>query len=147
VDLGLVLINVEAAVYHDGRYLVIVRGDEEDHAAGMLAFPGGKLDFSVSADVVERTAAREVEEETGVMVDEIIYVESHSFIAPNDGTPVVDFVYICRYVSGTPTISDPGEVAVLRWMTVDEILADPASPPWMAPSLTLVERKRQALGW
>ena len=44
-------------------------------------------------------------------------------------------------------ISDRGEVAALRWMTPDEILADPACPPWMAPSLTLVERKRQALGW
>ncbi|MEX2314313.1 MAG: NUDIX domain-containing protein [Thermomicrobiales bacterium] len=147
MDLGLVLINVEAAVYHDGRYFVIVRGDEEDHAAGMLAFPGGKLDFSVTSDVIERTVAREVEEETGAIVDEIMYVESHSFIAPNDGTPVVDIVYLCHYVSGTPTISDPGEVAALRWMTVAEILAEPASPPWMAPSLALVERKRRELGW
>ena len=37
--------------------------------------------------------------------------------------------------------------AVLRWMTAEEILADPASPPWMAPSMALVEAKRQALGW
>lgn len=59
------VINVEAAVYHDGRSLMLARGDEEDHADGMLAFPGGKLDV----------------------------------------------------------------VAALRWMTADEIGADPASPP------------------
>ena len=147
MDLGLVLINVEAAVYHDGRYLLIVRGAEEDHAAGMLAFPGGKLDFAELPDIIEQTAAREVEEETGVIVDSITYVENHAFIAPNDGTPVVDIVYLCRYVSGTPTINDPGEVAALRWMTAEEILGDPACPPWMEPSLAQVERKRDALGW
>jgi 8-oxo-dGTP pyrophosphatase MutT (NUDIX family) len=142
----LVLINVEAAVYHDCRYLMMVRGDEEDHAAGMLAFPGGKLDFTVAADILEATAAREVEEETGVTVGEIHYVENHSFTVPG-GPPVIDVVFLCRYAAGTPTIVDPGEVAALRWMAADEILADPASPPWMAPSLRLVEQKRQALGW
>ena len=144
--MDLVLINVEVAVYHDGRYLLIVRGAEEDHAAGMLAFPGGKLDYTEMADVLELTAAREVLEETGVEVEQIEYVESHSFTTP-DGTPVVDIVFLSRYVSGTPTISDPGEVAALRWMTSEEILSDGACPPWMAPSLTLVERKRQTLGW
>jgi 8-oxo-dGTP pyrophosphatase MutT (NUDIX family) len=142
----LVLVNVEAAVYHDGRYLMIVRGTEEDHAAGVLAFPGGKLDYEVMPDILERTAAREVREEVGIEVDRIEYVEAHTLTVP-DGTPVLDVVFLCRYRSGTPVIADPGEVADLRWMTADEILADPASPPWMAPSLTLVERKREALGW
>ena len=144
--MDLVLINVEAAVYHDGRYLVLVRGDEEDHAAGALAFPGGKLDYAVMADILEQTAVREVLEETGVVVEQVQYVEAHSFTTP-DGTPVVDIVFLCRYVSGTLTITDPGEVAALRWMTAEEILADSACPPWMEPSLALVERKRQAFGW
>ena len=142
----LVFINVEAAVYHDGRYLMIVRGAEEDHAAGALAFPGGSLDYEVVPDILEQTAAREVKEETGVDVDLIEYAEAHTFTTPT-GTPVLDVVFLCRYASGTPSISDPGEVAALQWMTADEILSDPASPPWMAPSLALVERKRHSLGW
>jgi 8-oxo-dGTP diphosphatase len=143
---ALVFINVEAAVYHDGRYLMIVRGSEENHAAGMLAFPGGGLDYVESPDILERTAVREIEEETGVTAGSVEYVEAHSFTTP-DGTPVVDVVFLCRYVTGTPAITDPGEVAALRWMTAAEILADPACPPWMESSLTLVERKRRALGW
>jgi 8-oxo-dGTP pyrophosphatase MutT (NUDIX family) len=142
----LVFVNVEAAVYHDGRYLMIVRGEEEDHAAGMLAFPGGGLDYEEMPDILEQTIIREVREETGVEVDLIEYVEAHSFTTPT-GTPVVDIVFLSRYASGTPIITDPGEVADLRWMTADEIVADPASPPWMAPSLTLVEQKRHQLGW
>lgn len=144
--MDLVLINVEAAVYHDGRYLLIVRGDEEDHAAGMLAFPCGKLDYTETADLLELTAAREVLEETGVVVEQTEYVETHSFTVP-DGTKVVDIVFLCRDVSETPTITDPGEVAALRWMTAEEALGDSACPPWMQPSLEMVERKRQALGW
>jgi NADH pyrophosphatase NudC (nudix superfamily) len=87
-----------------------------------------------------------VSEETGVAVTDVQFVEAHSFTAP-DGTPVVDIVFLCRYDAGTPTITDPGEVAALRWMTAGEILADTACPPWMAPSLELVERKRQAMAW
>ncbi|HEX5166451.1 MAG TPA: NUDIX hydrolase [Thermomicrobiales bacterium] len=142
----LVFVNVESAVYHDGRYLMIVRGEEEDHAAGMLAFPGGGLDYVEMPDILEQTAVREIFEETGVSVDDVQFVEAHSFTAP-DGTPVVDVVFLSRYDAGTPLITDPGEVAALRWMTAAEILADHACPPWMSPSLALVERKRQALGW
>lgn len=142
----LVFVNVEAAVYHDGRYLMIVRGNDEDHAAGALAFPGGSLDYEEMQGILEQTAAREVREETGVEVDQIEYVEAHTFTTPT-GTPVLDVVFLCRYASGTPAISDPGEVADLRWMTVEEILADPASPPWMVPSLQLVEHKRASMGW
>jgi 8-oxo-dGTP pyrophosphatase MutT (NUDIX family) len=142
----LVFVNVEAAVYHDGRYLMIVRGDEEDHAAGMLAFPGGGLDYVEAADILESTAEREVEEETGVTVGAIEFAEAHTFTTP-DGTPVLDVVFLCHYIAGTPRTADRGEVAGLRWMNADEILADPACPPWMAASLALVERKRRALGW
>ncbi len=142
----LVFVNVEVAVYDRGRYLMIVRGADEDHAAGVLAFPGGGIDYAEMADILEHTAAREVLEETGVAVEDIEYAECHSFTTPT-GTPVVDVVFVCRYKSGTPTISNAGEVEAVRWMTTDEILNDPSSPLWMAPSLTLVERKRQSLDW
>lgn len=142
----LVFVNVEVAVYNQGKYLMIVRGAVEDHAAGVLAFPGGGIEYAEMADILEHTAAREVLEETGVCVESIEYAECHSFTTPT-GTPVVDIVFVCRYKSGTPTISDAGEVAAVRWMTADDILNDPSSPPWMAPSLELVERKRRSLGW
>ena len=62
--MSLVVVNVEAAVYHVGRYLMVVRGDEEEYGAGHLAFPGGTVDFTDMPDILEQTAVREVLEET-----------------------------------------------------------------------------------
>ena len=45
-----------------------------------------------------------------VEVDEAsVYVESKSFI--DDGDPVIDIVFFCRYRSGEPTALDSDEVA------------------------------------
>ena len=142
------LVIVEAAVVKDGRYLVIVRGAEETHAPGALALPGGKVENASSADnVLEETIRREVAEETGVEVyDDLEYVESSAFIT-DGGEPAVDVVFLCRYKSGTPTVADPGEVAAIRWMTVQEVLEHPQMPAWTRQSIERAERKRSAKRW
>jgi 8-oxo-dGTP diphosphatase len=144
------IVNVEGAVVRseDGRYLMVVRGEQESHAAGALTFAGGKVEDAGSADdVLEETLRREIWEEVEVEVhDDMAYLESKAFVV-NDGEPVVDVVFLCRYRSGTPAVGDPGEVAAVRWMTAEEILADSEIPPWTRQSIELAERKRVARGW
>jgi 8-oxo-dGTP pyrophosphatase MutT (NUDIX family) len=142
------IVNVEAAIYRDGRYLMIVRGQEESHAPGGLALVGGKVeDAGNTSGILEATLRREVSEEVAVELQaEIEYLESNAFVA-DDGEPVVDIVFLCRYASGTPAIADPGEVAAIRWMTPEQILADPAIPPWTRHSIERAERTRLAKGW
>ena len=144
------IVNVEGAIMRpeDGRYLMIVRGEEESHAAGLLTFPGGKVENAGNADdILEETLRREIQEEAGIEVDEdMVYVESKSFVA-DDGEPVVDVVFLCRYRYGEPIIGDPGEVAALRWMTPEEILEHPKTPPWTRQSIELAEKRRIAKGW
>ena len=53
----------------------------------------------------------------------------------NDGTPVVDVLFLGEYVKGEPQVSDPGEVADILWMTVDEILVHDKTPPWLKNSI------------
>ncbi len=138
------IVNVEAAVYHDGRYLMIVRSEQDAYMPGGLAMPGGKVeDAGVTDDVLEETVRREVSEETNVTVADIVYVESHAFVA--DGSPVVDVVFLCRHAGGAPTVTDPREVAAIRWMTPDEIAQQAA--PWTRRSIELAEKKRIALQW
>lgn len=49
-----VIITIEIAIRRDDdRYLMIVRSDDEDHVAEMLASLGDGLDFDVRADVLE----------------------------------------------------------------------------------------------
>lgn len=42
---------------------------------------------------------------------------------------------------------DPNEVAELRWMTAEEIIAGEVTPPWIVEMTAKVERKRAQLGW
>ena len=137
------IVNVEAAIVDGDRYLIIVRGAAEAHAPGALSLVGGKVDVDAGmADVLERTLRREIAEEVGVQIqDAIEYVESKSFVA-DDGGPVVDIVFLCRYAGGAPEIRDPGEVAAIHWMTAAEILAHPQAPPWLRESVARAERRR-----
>ena len=141
------IVNVEGAVVKDGRYLMIVRGEQESHAPGVLTFPGGKVEHAESVDnVLEETIRREIREEVGVEIhDEVVYVESKAFVA-DDGEPVIDVVFLCRHRSGEPAIGDPGEVAAIHWMTLDEILEHPKTLPWTRQSILLAEKKRIAKG-
>ncbi|MEE8390263.1 MAG: NUDIX hydrolase [Anaerolineae bacterium] len=144
------IVNVEGVVVRseDGRYLMVVRGEQENHAPGALAFPGGKVENAgVMGNVLKETLRREIEEEVRVQVhDDMVYLESNSFIA-DDGDAVVDVVFLCHYKSGEPTIGDPDEVAGVRWMTAEKILDRPETPPWTRRSIELAEKKRIAKGW
>lgn len=145
----LFIVNVEAAVVKDGRYLMVVRSEREAHAAGTLSFPGGKVEYEGPLDdvldVLEVTARREVLEETGITITgEIAYVESKSFGA---GEPVVDIVLLCRYQEGDIAPGHPDEVASVEWLTAEEILAHPKTPPWTAQSIRRAEPIRLAKGW
>src|SRR5262245_13007556 len=108
MDTDMYIVNVEAAIVKDGRYLIIVRGERETHAAGALSMVGGKVEAAGSVKgILEVSLRREIAEEVGVEVaDELEYVESKSFVA-DDGDPVVDIVFLCRYRSGEPTSRDP----------------------------------------
>jgi ADP-ribose pyrophosphatase YjhB (NUDIX family) len=140
------IVNVEGAIVQHGRYLMIVRGEEE-YAPGGLTLPGGKVEGAGDGeDVLEETLRREIAEEVGLEVhDEMAYVRSNSFVA--EGEPVVDVVFLCRYRSGTATAADPGEVAAVRWLTFADAIAHSETAPWTRLSLELAEKVRVQKGW
>ena len=140
------IVNVEGAIVKAGRYLMVVRGEEE-YAPGGLNFPGGKVEGADNADdVLEETLRREIAEEVGLEIhDEMFYVRSSAFVA--EGDPVVDVVFLCRYRSGTAFAADPGEVAAVRWMPLAEAIAHPETPPCARLSLELAEKVRLEKGW
>lgn len=118
------VVNVQCAVVRDGRYLMIVRGNGVEHAPGVLAFPGGKVETGDGpSEVLETTAMREVLEETGVRVSsDLKYVRSSTFVITGVGH-VVDVLFLGEYESGEPTITDTLEVADILWMTAEEIFS------------------------
>lgn len=94
------VVNVDGVVVRDGEYLLIERSPREEHTAGLLAFPGGKLEAPPGVpDPIETTARRELAEEVGVEVGEVAYVHSSTFEA-DDGTRCLNLLTRCEYAGG-----------------------------------------------
>jgi 8-oxo-dGTP diphosphatase len=123
------VVNVDAVVTRGDDYLAIERSAEEDHAAGEISFPGGKVEADAGADAIETTARREVEEEVGVEVGDVEYVSSHTFVA-DEGTPCLNVVARCEYESGEPRVREPEEVADVFWASFEELEADENVPEY-----------------
>lgn len=134
-------VNVEGAVFRDGKWLVIERSKKEGHAGGLLSLVGGTVDpEGFSADILERTVQREMFEEVGVRVkDEMVYVRNTSFIL-EDGSEVIDIVYLCELLEGEEAfVKSPDEVEAVYWLTTEEIIGHPDAPVWLIDSIKAAE--------
>ncbi|MGR3763088.1 NUDIX hydrolase [Rossellomorea sp. NS-SX7] len=135
------IVNVEAAIHRDGKWLLIRRSEKEDHAPGMLSLVGGKCDLEgVSRDILERTLIREVDEEVGVKIGGLTYVNSSSFVA-DPGFNVIDIVFLCGVESGDPYAKSPDEVDEVLWMSTAEILANEEIPEYLKTNVGLAEER------
>jgi 8-oxo-dGTP diphosphatase len=122
------VVNVDGAVARardDGsmEYLLVERSEDEDHAAGLLGLPGGKLEPEPGTDhAVEATVRREIEEEVGVAVGEVAYVCSGTF-ETDTGHQCLNVVTLCEYEGGEARAREPEEVAAVHWLTLDDLRA------------------------
>lgn len=135
------VINVEGAIFRDGKWLIIERSSKEEHAGGLLSLVGGTVENEgFSKELLERTLKRELFEEVGITIkDEVTYVRNTSFILP-DGREVLDLVFYCEMASGDPFAKSPDEVAAVYWMTAEEIFAHPNAPIWLKESIEESDR-------
>lgn len=137
------VVNVEGAVARDGRYLLIERAAAEDHAPGVLAFPGGKVETQPGgSSPVEATVRRELEEELGIAVGRVDYVTSGVFEA-DTGHHVINIITYCEDLGDTPTIRDPAEVAGVQWLTPTAIEDHPDAPPFLESYIDAIETYRR----
>lgn len=106
------LIGVGAVVVHDGRVLLVCRGSEP--LKGHWTLPGGLLELGES--VVEGVA-REVREETGLIVDPIELVELVDRIHRESGRVRYHYLiadYLCRMTGGELCAASDAEA--VRWV-------------------------------
>lgn len=140
------LVNVEAAVYRDGEYLLIERAAAEDHAAGELALVGGTVERGAAEPALESTVRREVREEVGVEVTGLVYVTSRTF-RTDGGAACVDVVFLGRHGAGEATVEAPEEVASTAWFAPAEVASHPDVPSYVRDDVAAAEERRTALGW
>ncbi|BFH16266.1 hypothetical protein J6TS7_64370 [Paenibacillus dendritiformis] len=103
------IVNVEAAIYREGKWLIIERSQQEEHAGGTLAFVGGKAEREGTVPgILEKTIAREVMEEVGLaLTGTPRYVNRSSFVTER-GEAVVDIVFLCEAEPREPRIRQSG---------------------------------------
>ncbi|WP_010676721.1 NUDIX hydrolase [Bacillus timonensis] len=132
-------VNVEGAVNREGKWLIIERSLKEGHAGGLLSLVGGTVEKGISTNLLERNLRRELFEEVGVMVKEKMdYVRNTSFKL-EDGSEVIDIVFLCEFKEGEPFAKSPDEVDSVYWMTTEDIVNHPKAPIWLIDSIKEAE--------
>ncbi|HWJ78629.1 MAG TPA: NUDIX domain-containing protein [Niallia sp.] len=139
-------LNVEGAVFKGDKWLIIQRSMKEEHAGGFFSLVGGTVEQEGnSINLLERTLRRELDEEVGVKVkDSMTYVRNTSFVLEN-GSEVVDVVFLCEFDYGEPFIKSPDEVENIYWMTTEEVLSHEKAPIWLIDSIKEAEKIRRHL--
>ncbi|WP_377890933.1 NUDIX hydrolase [Alkalihalobacillus sp. R86527] len=134
------IVNVEAAIYHEGNYLIIRRSEKEEHAGGLYSLVGGKVDFDDSSlSVLEENIKREVSEEIGIDLNgELKYVHSTTFSV--EDVQVLDLVFLSTNFAGRPYIKSEDEIAEIKWMSFEEIQESTEIPPWTKKSIEMTEK-------
>ncbi|MEU4583281.1 NUDIX domain-containing protein [Kitasatospora aureofaciens] len=135
-------INVDVALHRADSWVLIVRSEKEEHAAGMLSLVGGTFEETEPvSEALEATARREVAEEIGVSLDgPLRYVESTFFVS-DSGDRVLNVVLMAPLGEQEPVVKAPDEVADVVFRTLAELEADASCPPWTVQSI----RKAKAL--
>lgn len=105
----------------DGRLLLILRGKEP--AKGCWSLPGGRVE---PGETHEEAVAREVAEETGLLVCVVGEVGTVRRDAPGGGVYVIRDFLVEPVDNREPVAGDDADDA--RWVTPDELLALRTSP-------------------
>ncbi|RKD30011.1 NUDIX hydrolase [Thermohalobacter berrensis] len=140
------IVNVEAAIYHKDKWLIIKRSELEEHAPGTYSLIGGKVEvIDKYENILEENLKREILEEVGIEVyNDIKYVQSRYFKI-KDGTQVIDVIFLCKYKKGEPQPIDKGEVSSVHWMKLCDILENNKSPFYLKESLIEANKVKEGL--
>lgn len=123
------IVSVSAIVYKpDISFLLIERSEEEVQGAGLLSYPGGKVENikvksidEVKHDILQKTIRRELSEECGVEIEEdLILLDNHIF-KRFDGHYSLMIVFLASFKSQKQIKLDKHEVKAIHWVGFQDI--------------------------
>ena len=136
----------QCVVIRGERFLVIVRAEASRTPPERWSFPGERSRLRTVLTTFSNLpfAVKFWKKRVSPFPPKLEYVRS-LFYALHDGSPVVDTLFLGEYAEGEPHITDTCEVAEVKWMKAEEILAHDKTPSWNKPDVLRVEalRRRQ----
>lgn len=109
-------VGVAVMVWKEDLLLLIKRGKEP--GKGEWSPPGGRLEFRES---FEDCAAREVHEETNVLVSDMRFIGVTNDLHPDPNRHGVTIWFEGKYQSGELKNNSPEEVDEIQWVRKDSI--------------------------
>lgn len=135
------IVVVECIIQNEDKFLFIKR-PKGVHAAGLLAFPGGKVDYSdgkEGSNILEIAVRREVLEEVGLdLIDPIEFVTSSYFIDIYNNH-VLDIIFYCNIKNSNNIVkASKREVPEYFWLTYNEAFNNPLAQDWLKRYLSSI---------
>ncbi|HYL56840.1 MAG TPA: NUDIX domain-containing protein [Gemmatimonadales bacterium] len=115
-------VGVGALIVDDqGRLFLARRGPQAKNERGLWEFPGGAVE---RGERLADALRREIREEYGIEIEvgELLDVVDH--ILPEEDQHWVSPAYLCRIVSGTPAILEPGKCSEIGWFAPADVPRD-----------------------
>jgi 8-oxo-dGTP diphosphatase len=109
-------IGVGVIVMRDEKVLLGLR--QGSHGSGTWALPGGHLEFG---ETVEACAAREVLEETGLVVSQFRPGPFTNDVMVADGKHYVTLFVVADNAVGEPAVCEPAKCACWEWCDWSEL--------------------------
>ncbi len=117
---------VSAIILNDqGQVLLGKRSMSEESFPGMWGVPGGTVDAEETTDnIIEDTLIRESEEEMGITIKPLNYLES-SCRVKNDVAKVY-MIFTAKHVSGEPQALE--DTDAVQWWNISDLKEDEVTP-------------------
>jgi 8-oxo-dGTP diphosphatase len=120
-----VRVGVGVFVWKDGKFLMGKRRGSHGHDTWSI--PGGHLEFD---ETIEQCAAREVHEETGLIVDNVRFLAATEDLFPEDNKHYVTIWVESDWRSGDPRIVEPDTWVDQEWRDFKTLPSPLFEPCW-----------------
>lgn len=133
-----VKVGLTAMIVRGGKVLLGERNNTET-AKGLLAFPGGRMDYGEDP---ESGIIREVEEETGIVIGPkgIKFLRFANEFFPEENKHYVSLVFLVWKFNGEPQLREPDKCKGWEWFDPKEIPEN-----IFIPCLETIEKYKQAI--
>jgi len=128
-----VRVGIGVVILKDNKILLGKRNEGNELGENSWNCPGGKLEFG--ENIID-AAKREVEEETGIKVNEIKLTSVSNDIAY--GNHFVTLGFVCKDFEGQPKVMEPNKITEWKWFSINEL-----PKPLFLPSEKLINNYKE----